>query len=185
MNKWCSICLFIGVFLSGKAISFGQITGQASVTVTLPSLTLLDIEPSSSSFTLSLSNPTEAGNPASTGSAATNNSNWLNYSVALPPVGSLKSVYVQIISGSLPAGTSLSLAASAFSGSGSGTFGSPAGSIVLSTTSQALITGIGRSFTGNGINNGHRLTYTLSVVNYAQLNYSQSSNLQIIYTISD
>jgi hypothetical protein len=29
------------------------------------------------------------------------------------------------------------------------------------------------------------LTYTLSVVNYAQLNYSQSSNLQIIYTISD
>jgi hypothetical protein len=185
MNRWGLILFTLFAFLIGRPYLYGQLTGQADVSVSLPSMTLIDIEPGTTSFTLSLSSPTESGLPVSIGTVASNNSNWLNYTVAIPPAGNSKNIYVHISSGNNPSGISLNLTASNFSGTGSGTFGNSAGSISLSTSPQALITGIGRSFTGNSINNGHRLTYSLSIVNYAQLSYSESATLQIMYTISD
>lgn len=170
-------------------LSVAQVAGQSSddhdVGLTIPQIALLDIEPNIANITLSLTPPSEAGRPLTVGAAGTNNSKWLNYSSAIAPAAPARTVTAQVTSGAVPNGLNLLLQASSYSGGGAGTTGSPVGQVTLNNTAKTIISGIGGSYTGNGANNGHRLTYTLAISDYAQLNYSQSTNLQITFTISD
>lgn len=157
---------------------FAQKTETLDVKLSLESVTLLDIAPDNTGFTLNFGIPTDAGKAVT----ATNNTKWLNFTSAVKP-GVSRSIRVQM-SGTLPTGVSLNLTPSAYTGTGAGALGIPVASLMLSTASQTLISNIGGAFTGNGSNNGYNLIYSLSVSNFAQLR-TQSRSVSLIYTIVD
>jgi len=163
--------------------TFCQTVINRSTSITIPSIALLDIEPSSSTISLSFIPPAEAG-LAMDVSGGADNSKWLNYSSA-NSVSVSRAISVQISSGTLGSGLNLTLIASSYTGSGSGTFATSAGSKVLSSTPQVLLTGLSSCFTGNGSGNGHLLTYTLGIANYGNIRFANNSSLVITYTMVD
>ena len=170
-------------------MGYGKVCAQYSLsgntaTVTIPSVALVDIEPSSGSISLVLTQPTEAGQTM-TNSSATNNSKWINYSSSNSTAVTRK-ITVQITSGSVPSGLVIDLTASSYSGSGvGGTFGSPGSTIQINTSAQNLITGISSCHTGDGTSNGHQLTYTMRITNYANVKTVTSGTLLVNYTLMD
>ncbi|MBU2651924.1 MAG: hypothetical protein KKA81_13425 [Bacteroidetes bacterium] len=162
-----------------------QQQGYGDISFGIPSIAMLDLEPTAlSNIVLVVMAPTEAGLPVSTQSAS-NSQLWLNYSSSLPTGGLSRSIMVQITAGTLPQGLELNLNTAPFAGSGSGTFGSTSGEIAVNYSPQRIISGIGRCFTGNGQNNGHNLTYSLSVIDFSKLDLESSTAIQITYTITD
>jgi hypothetical protein len=165
--------------------AYGQTQGTESIGFTIPQIALVDVEPSgSSSITFTLTIDPESGLPVSA-SDAINNNLWINYSSCFPTGGNNRRVTVQVASGAIPPGVTLTLLASAFSGSGSGTRGTSAGSVNLTGTPETIISGIGRCYTGDGQNNGHRLNYSLSISDYSALKFNQSATIQIAFTLTD
>lgn len=181
--KYISI---IVVLWSFWAPVFGQVsTSSSSVSLTIPAIALLDIEPNVAPITLTFAAPTQAGLPLTVSSASSNSTKWLNYSSAINAGGTTRTISAQVTSGTIPAGVSLRVQAGTYTGTGAGTLGTPAGLVTLGPTAQTVVSGIGRCYTGNGGNRGHLLTYSMIISNYDLLNFSQSTNLQITYTISD
>ena len=112
---------------------------------------------------------------------------WLNYTNIKSFAGETRKVIVQM-AGDLPEGMTLSVEAYAYSGTGKGEVGTPNPTpIVLDGSISTIITNIGSVYTGNGINNGHNLAYTLdfdeSQVEYLSANLNTS--VTITYTIID
>lgn len=168
------------------AIFFFMLTFSAfsqtsiSVAITFPSIALVDIAPDNTAFNLSLVAPTEAGNAVTIN--PTNSTKWINFSSAVG-VGITRKITAQI-SGTLPVGLNLKLAVSNYAGAGAGVLGASSGTLNLSGTPQNIINNIGGAFTGNGINNGYNLSYSLEVLDYSLLR-SQTSTFSIIFTLSD
>lgn len=159
---------------------FAQTTASVGVSISLPSIALMDVEPNNSGFSLNLTAPTEAGNPLTT--TATNNSKWLNFTSAVA-TGTTRRIAAQL-SGTLPNGINLKLVTANFAGSGAGTLGSAVSPIYLRSTQQTIINNIGGAYTGNGTGNGYNLTYSLEIANYSLLR-NQTANVTIIYTLID
>jgi len=162
--------------------SFGQATGNTTVSIELYRVTIMDIEPNNNVISLPLKAPVEAGLPAH---GETENATWLNYTCCLESGDADRIITVNIGNGTVPAGLKITVTASAYSGTGSGTFGTPSGTITLSSLAQTLISGIRGAYTGNGINNGHQLTYNLEITNYSQLDFDNSNTIQVVYTITN
>jgi hypothetical protein len=160
-----------------------------NVVIGIPEVALLDLEAANgTSITLGPTAPVEAGEAVAFNS--TNNSIWINYSSI---IGSTtepsRNVAVQITSGTVPAGTVLSVLAASDAGTGDGTVGAPTPAVTLTSTAQNIITGIGSAYTGNGVNKGHNLSYALNLASaagsYAQLDFDNSDTVVITYTLSD
>ncbi|WP_312994475.1 hypothetical protein [Chryseobacterium flavum] len=158
---------------------FSQTTGNRSVAVTLPVVTLLDIEPTGA-ITMNFTAPAEAG--FSITAPAANTTKWINYTSAIAPGGLTRRITASI--NQVIAGVDIRLQAAAASGSGGGTLGTPTAQVTLSTAAVNIITGIGGAFTGSGANNGHRLTISLSISNYAALSRTNTPVI-ITYTITE
>ncbi|BAP33652.1 uncharacterized protein CHSO_4615 [Chryseobacterium sp. StRB126] len=154
---------------------------QTNVTLTLPVVTLMDIEPTGN-IALSFTPPTEAGNPI--GNPTPNTSKWINYTSAITSGGLTRKI-TAAISGTLIAGVDIKLQAAAASGAGGGTLGTPSAQVTLTNTPVTIINGIGGAFTGNGANNGHRLTISLIPNTYANLATQANTTLTIVYTITE
>ena len=161
--------------------SFCQKTGSKSVTITLPQVTLLDIEPAGN-ISFSFVAPTEAGNALKNPSP--NTTKWLNYTSAIPTGGSTKIVTASV-NNTIP-GIDIKLLAGPATGVGAGTLGSSVGQITLSTTGKTIISGIGGAYTGNGSNNGHQLTISLSAnsSDYSLIKAQTNTQIIITYTLS-
>ncbi|MFC3159669.1 hypothetical protein SAMN05443633_1134 [Chryseobacterium arachidis] len=158
---------------------FSQTSGNADISLTLPSVTLMDVEPSGT-IAMNYTAPTEAGNPVTT--PAANTTKWINYTSAYPTTGVSRRITASI--NPVIPGIDIRIQALAASGGG-GTLGTPTAQITLGTTAQNIITGIGRSFTGNGNTNGHRLTITLTTNTYANITARNSTPVIITYTITE
>lgn len=167
--------LFASFILSGSLYS------QTNATLTLPVVTLMDIEPTGN-ITLNFTAPTEAGNPLT--NPTPNTSKWVNYTSAITSGGLTRKI-TAAISGTLIAGVDIKLQAAAASGAGGGTLGTPSAQVTLTNTPVTIISGIGGAFTGNGANNGHRLTISLAPNTYANLATKASTTLTIVYTITE
>lgn len=167
------------IILFALNLAVAQTTANASISVTLIPITRLDLN-NRTTFSLSLVAPTEAGNQLS--NTATNNAKWLNLTSAVAP-GVTRRITGNI-SGTIPPGINVNLALSAASGAGSGARGTPVASTTFTNSPQTIINNIGGCVTGNGTNNGYRLTYSLGIANYALLR-SNSSLITIVYTIID
>lgn len=183
--------LFVFLFGATALTATAQDSNQDAhnVVIGIPEVALLDLEAANgTSITLGPTAPSEAGMAVDFN--AMDNSIWINYSSI---IGSItepsRNVAVQITSGTVPAGTELSVVAAADSGSGDGKMGAPTSAVVLSGSAQNIITGIGSAYTGNGVNKGHNLSYALNLSSatgsYAQLDFDKSDTVVITYTLSD
>ncbi len=171
------IVFFIGV-------SYGQDsdTDGHTVTVGIPEVALVDIEPAASkNISLQYTAPTEAGLALA---EATNSDLWLNYSSIRSTANPTRSVTVKV--NQVIPGADLKVVASADNGAGDGAVGTPGAELILTTTDQALISGIGSCYTGDGASSGHNLTYSLDLGGtYADLEAATSSTITVTYTISN
>ncbi|WP_228463980.1 MULTISPECIES: hypothetical protein [Chryseobacterium] len=141
----------------------------------------MDIEPTGN-ITLNFTAPTEAGNAL--GNPTPNTSKWINYTSAITSGGLTRKI-TAAISGTLIPGVNIRLQAAAASGAGGGTLGTPSAQVTLTNTPITIISGIGGAFTGNGTNNGHRLTISLVPSTYASLSAQTNTALTIVYTITE
>lgn len=178
-NRVLKIQLFLLLFLEAFT-AFAQTSATHPINFTLPEIALVDVEPEMQAITLSLINVNEAGAPIN---AVTDNSKWVNYTSAVPQFTN-RSITAQLSGGTLPNGVVLTLTAANPSGSGSGTLGASAGTVTLSNTPVVIINGIGGAYTGNGVNNGHQLTYTLKITDLQNLTIGTTS-LSVIFTLTD
>ncbi|MDR6463594.1 hypothetical protein [Chryseobacterium sediminis] len=169
-----SLLLLVSFVLSGLFYS------QTTVTMTLPTVTLMDIEPTGS-FALNFTAPTEAGNAL--GNPTPNTSKWVNYTSAIAPGGLTRKITASV--NKVIAGVNIRLQAAAASGAGGGTLGTSAGIVTLSTTATTIISGIGGAYTGNGANNGHALTISLTTNTYANLIAQANTAIVVTYTITE
>jgi len=169
-----SLLLLVSFVLSGLFYS------QTTVTMTLPTVTLMDIEPTGS-FALNFTAPTEAGNAL--GNPTPNTSKWVNYTSAIAPGGLTRKITASV--NKIIDGVNIRLQAAAASGSGGGALGTSSGQVTLTTTPVTIISGIGGAFTGNGANNGHNLTISLTTNTYANLLAQANTAIVIVYTITE
>lgn len=153
---------------------------QANVTFTLPVVTLMDIEPIGS-IALNFTAPTEAGNPL--GNPAPNTSKWINYTSAIASGGLTRRITAAV--NPVNPSIDIRLQAAAASGAGGGTLGTPSGQVTLTTTPVTIISGIGGAYTGNGVNNGHRLTISVVPNSYSSLTAKANTTFTITYTITE
>nr|WP_315025670.1 hypothetical protein [uncultured Chryseobacterium sp.] len=158
----------------------GVLYSQTNVNVTLPVVTLMDIEPAGN-ITLNFTAPTEAGNALV--NPTPNTSKWVNYTSAIAS-GGLSRRITAAVNQVIP-GVNIRIQAAAASGAGGGTLGTTAGQITLTTTATTIISGIGGAYTGNGTNNGHLLTISLVPGTYANLSAQTNTTLTIVYTITE
>ncbi len=177
------LALFIAFHLFAPTL-FAQLEWDKktlSCTYSLPSVALLDIEPSSdNSLSFSISPATESGESMEVSDDQTL---WLNYSSVLE--SGTRYIDAQLDSESLPDGITLMVEASAYEGAGAGDLGVPAGSVTLSTNAQTIVSGIGNSYTGDGEGNGHELTFSIVVNDVASLSATSNAVVTITYTIRD
>ncbi len=110
---------------------------------------------------------------------------WLTYSAIASGPDDKKTI--EVSSSSVPSipGLTLSVCASAHSGTGGGNVGTPSPEVIPTPTPTAIITNIGTSFTGLGNSNGHKLTYHLKYTgDFGDLNVSDvESTITMTYTI--
>lgn len=152
---------------------------------TIPEIAIVDVEPNNSTVVLTFEQPNEAGAPVTISTNSTDNSKWLNYSSSLSPSATTRNITAQITSGVVPTGVDLRLQTENYSGIGQGVLGNSIGLITLNNTAQNIITGIGGSYTGDGANNGHQLTFSLSIDQYGLLDYDKSATIEVTFTITD
>jgi hypothetical protein len=172
----------------GSGVLYAQDTrtDNHTVTVTVPEVALLDLEGTPKNFTLLFVAPTEAGEPVT--APANNTTLWLNYSSIVAAAGETsRTVSVQITTGTVPSGATLTVTPQAPTG-GAGTLGTQSGALTLSGTAQNIVTAIGSCYTGTGVNFGHNLHYGLAVTSagtYGDLKHDASTTLTVTYTLSD
>lgn len=160
------------------------------VVISIPEVALVDLESASGlAINLGPTAPTEAGLPLDfTGQS--NSDIWLNYSSIMSSSNDpTRDITAAITNGTLPGGMQLDVTAAADAGNGDGTMGTSAGAVNLTTTPQNVITGIGSAYTADGPNNGHNLTYDLTLSgaagSYAALDADDATTIEVTYTISD
>lgn len=172
-----------GIALVSSAYAQDTPQGSHTVSVTIPSVVMVDIEGGN----IALEFPTfmEAGSALAVNTNS-NNETWLNYSFIKTLAAGVAKVQAKV-SAVIP-GFDLKVSiGTATSSSSGGTLGTAAsGQLTLSATDQNVVTSIGSSYTGDGTNNGHNLTYqaTRTTTNYSDLQASTSSAVTVTYTIT-
>lgn len=178
MKTICQISFIICSFFFCEA--FSQTSGNKNASITLPVVTLLDVEPAGN-ITLNFTAPTEAGraivNPTG------NTTKWINYTSAIAPGGVSRRITASV-NQTIP-GVDIKIQAATASGAGGGTLGTPLGQITITTTPVTIINGIGGAYTGTGANNGHRLTITIAPNTYSNLSAVNNTSIAITYTITE
>ncbi len=179
-----SIVLVFGI--SNAVLAGDTKTASHSLAINIEQFALLDIETESASNTITLNSaaPTEAG-LAVDFSKALNSDLWLNYS-SIVGAGKTRSISAQV-DGTLPGGTTITVAAANPAGVGNGALGTAVTDPTeLKTTGVTIISDIGSCYTGDGPKNGSKLTYQLNAdqSNYQDLLTGEYA-VTITYTISD
>jgi len=154
-----------------------------TATFSLKEVALLNIEPNNTPVVLNLNSPNSSGEKVN--AVNTNNSKWVNFTSALSNNSSSRNLSIKIEDGNVPSGLYLKLNISNYSGSGKGSLGTKINSITLNENSQTIISNIRGAYTGNGLNNGYQLTYSLEIYDYKLLNTDDSEALSISLTLTD
>jgi len=184
---------FAAVIVLSANAAFAQDTNEAShyVTINIPEIALLDLEVASGTTTITLAGtaPDEAGLPMTfEDETAKNTTIWMNYSSIISGE-LLRNITVAITNGDIPSGLKLTVLASAAAG-GAGTLGAASDELTLSDAEQSIVLGIGSAYTEDGAAKGRNLTYQLgyatdAATDYADLDFSNSGDLTITYTLSE
>lgn len=111
------------------------------------------------------------------------NSQWLNYTTLVHYSEPTLSITVEVVSGSIPEGMELQIEASPYRGMSKGNHGRPTGKITVSNIPRVLIDNIRTSYTGSHRNEGHQLTFTYIITDYAKVK-SGNYTIYVQYTIT-
>ncbi|WP_457616460.1 hypothetical protein [Lutibacter sp.] len=175
--------LIILIFFAFPSIIFSQDDDDTEVSFKLKEIAIIAIEPSNTDVVLNLEAPNSAGERAKI--VVANNSKWINFTSALSEEDSPRNLSIKIEDGAVPSGLYLKLETSDYTGSGKGQLGTPNKLITLNKSSQVIISNIGAAYTGNGVNNGFKLTYYLEIYDYKLLDMNSSETLSISLTLTD
>ncbi|MEZ5103567.1 MAG: hypothetical protein R2757_03655 [Draconibacterium sp.] len=174
--------------------SFSQTDSKTAfhaVTIDIKDFALIDIEGpgNNTSIKLESTTPTEAGLGINFDNAS-NNTLWLNYSSVVAK-GKTRKITAKV-DGTLPDGVDLMLKANTYSGNGKGQKGQPSNVAAQKLTSgeTEIINNIKSCYTGNGVNNGHNLEYSLRFKDGSEDNAyneleSGTFNINVTYTVSE
>ena len=175
--------------MNAQAATADTKTDNHTVSITIPEVAILDIEPSDNkNINMKFTAPTEAGEKLI--APDPNKNLWLNYSSIKTADGADVSRNVSVKLNSAVPGIDIKVTAAAYSGGGAGTFGTPTQTVTLTTNDQNILTGIGSAYTGNGISNGHNLSYDIAVggttgTMYSSITANPNASAIVTYTISD
>lgn len=151
-SKFALLLISISVLFSGETVA--QITVGAQITLHVNDYCLMNTNGEPVNLTLTSS---VAGAAVPT---VSNSDMYVRVS-SLTPGGTYRKITVRVTSGTVPTGTRLTLgAALSTNANGAGTCGVVSPTIILNATDQTLIHGIGSYYTGTGLTDGYRLTYT-------------------------
>ena len=174
------------IILLIPATSFSQSAErQKTVRLSIPEIAILDIEPSlNNSVYISLEQPGKPGVEA--GFRKTGNETlWINYSSTLLNANNSRVIKAEILRGATPEGIELFLEASNYSGNGDGRAGQSTGKVKLTNQPKPVITNIGNCYTGDGLMNGHLLSFSVEISNYSKIHSMNDTEFTILYTITD
>ena len=188
MNKMKSVVFTLITLVGTYLASYAQDTqtDNHNVTVTVPTVTLLDLETTlTKDFSMNILPPAplEAGNK--TINAGQNQTTWLNYT-SVAGAGITRKVMMSA-NVNPPGGIDFSVEADVDAGAGAGTPGTPfASSLEPLPAPTAIITGIGSCYTGTGPLKGHKLIYraTVSTASFGLLR-AGSFPVIVTYTLMD
>jgi hypothetical protein len=186
MNTKQLIVILILIILLIPAKSFSQSAErQKTVRFSIPEIAILDIEPSlNNSVYISLEQPGKPGVNA-TFRKTGNETLWINYSSTLLNANNSRIIKAEISRGTTPKGINLFLEASNYSGNGDGRTGQSTGKVKLTNHPKPIITNIGNCYTGDGLMNGHSLSFSVEISNYAKIHSMNDTEFTILYTITD
>ena len=134
-----------------------------------------------SSITLSTAGTIAAGADPSTAADDTDSSKLLRYTSVVQS-GTTHSITVALGATGVPAGTQLAVEATSMPGAAN--VGSATGEVILSSTANNLITGIGSTATGTGAN-GVELTYRYRITDVSAMATDGDATVTVIYTLTD
>jgi len=180
-SNFTILLILVSVLLPCHAIA--QTTAGAQITLNLQDYCLMDTNGAPVNLTLTSS---VAGAPIST---VSNSDMYVRVS-SVTPGGTYRKITARITSGTVPSGTRLTLVAALSTNSnGAGRCGVASPLMILSTVDQTLIHGVGSYYTGTGLTDGYKLTYTWGPYNpttdYHLLNATVvPATLTIMLTIS-
>lgn len=163
-------------------------TTQVNFNFQIPAISILDIQKTGTDDPISfpLEAPTEAGE--SFIFPDPNTDQWLNYTVMRELTTTKKKITVKL-SAAMPPGLRLKIDAIAASSDGIGTTGTVIPGIFVSLVDQVLINDIGTSATGDGVDNGHNIKYTLLPSSdpeaYSMMTADNWGTKTVTYTMSD
>ena len=169
---------FVAISLSAFLLP-GRIRSATTVTsavsVSIASFCLMAV--TSSSVSLTIANPaTPGGVPAD----ATSTNTYAQYSSTVASGVTRRITAAWATGNSAPTGCELRLTATPGSGQGSS-----AGQILVSTTAQNIVTGIGGCATGTGGTSGAQLAYALNITTMTSLVANESKTATITLTLTD
>ena len=185
-NKEAVISCFsmVLIFISNVAFCQWQ-EGQLDLNLSLPQVALIDIEPSANnSIHFSITPSPESGSPA-IAEMTSGPDLWINYSSSLTSVQNSRSIIAEISQGSFPEGIALYIEASNYSGAGRGQTGQSAGKVEITNQPAHILNSVGNCFTGDGVNNGHLITFSIAISDYSKIVASGDLNFMVLYTITD
>ncbi len=176
------ILLAILVVSISTAYSQDSNSDNHKVSIEIPEIALLDIEPNASKdISITMEAPTEAGE---TMADQTDNNLWLNVT-SIVATGNTRDISVKI---DAPiTGLDLKVESAAYAGSGFGSWGSAQPEVTLSTADQTLVSGLKSGYTFNGADNGYNLTYTASPKAHADFGDMVSTigtDITVTYTLT-
>ena len=174
-----------------------QDTNNASenITIAIPEIAILDLEienlidtSEDTDETINEIDIEEAGKANGKGNLI-DRPMWLNYSSVVSQSKTTRNIQVSIVKGNIPQEIELYIEAISFNGDqGAGKQGQSTSKIRLSNINQNLITDIGSAYTGDGVQNGYELQYSLKLneEKYKDMEVSEFlDNITISYTFTD
>lgn len=172
----------IALLVLGMTVAFADSNSDNhKVSIVIPQIALLDIEPEASKdISLELDAPTEAGDPLA---EETDNNLWLNVT-SIVSSGATRDISVKV--DAALTGIDLKVVSAAYSGAGFGSFGTPQPEVTLSTSDQALVSGLKSGYTVDGDGNGFNLTYTATPNDseFGDLVSTTGTDITVTYTLT-
>ena len=179
------VYLFIFLITASNPAFSQWENGQISVNFSITEIALVDIEPDFNNSIQFVIRPTAEKGQQLEIMDSSNESLWINYSSALSNTHQSRSIIAEISQGTLPNGLELFVEASNYSGLGKGKLGLSVGKTSLTNRPKPIITNIGSCFTGDGINNGHLLTFSIEIKDYEKIRSGEETIFTVLYTIKD
>lgn len=151
-SKFALLLILVSVLFSVETVA--QTTAGAQITVSVPGNCLIATNNAPVNLTLSAS-------VAGAAVAAVSNSDMYVKVSSITPGGTYRKITAYITGGTVPPGTRLTLvAALSTNANGAGDCGTVSPPIILNAIDQTFVHGIGSYYTGTGLTDGYRLTYT-------------------------